>query len=115
MPVTAGVAIVGALTGVASAVANIKIEKDRLQMQKNLSFLDAKQRNDLEKALQKTNDKNKQLEILYSAVANIKSAQSTASITSSAQAQTQRDKTTALIVIGGAIALLIGIIVYKKI
>ena len=109
MPITA-TAIVGALTGVAQAVGGIKNEKERLQMEKNLSFLTAKQRNDLDKALLKTNDKNKQLEILYNAVANIKSAQSTATINTNIQ----RERTLALAVVGGAIVILIGIVLYKK-
>jgi hypothetical protein len=109
MPITA-TAIVGALTGVAQAVGGIKNEAEKLQMEKNLSFLSAKQRNDLDKALLKTNDKNKQLEILYNAVANIKSAQSTATINTNVQ----RERTLALAVVGGAIVILIGIVLYKK-
>ena len=80
------------------------------QLETNLALLDNRQKNELAKALASTEDKNRKMEILSSALLSIKTAQNTAFI----QSKTQRERTLAIAVIGGAVVLLIAIIILKK-
>jgi hypothetical protein len=105
---------VGALTQIASTVASIQDQNKRRAFEQNLALLDNRQKMALEKELQSTNNVNKRLEILYNAVSNIRSAQTSAYITSSIQARVKRERTIAIVVVGGAIVLLIGVILYKR-
>jgi len=106
MPVTA----IGAVTAIAGTVGQIVDASKRRQIEANLNLLDSSQKAQLERELQKTNDKSKRLEILYNSVATIRAAQTSATI----QSKVQRERTLAIVVVGGAIALLIGIALLKR-
>lgn len=105
---------VQALATIATTVNQIQDVNKRREFEQNLSLLDNKQRNDLEKALQKTNSVNKRMEILFNAVANIRSSQTSAILSSTITSKAQRERTIAIAVVGGAIALLIAVILIKK-
>jgi len=105
---------IGAVTQIASTVASIQDQNKRRQFEQNLALLDNKQRNDLEKQLQKTNNVNARIQILTNAVAQIRSAQSTALITSKVQAKTQSERTLAIVVLGGAVVLIGAVLLLKK-
>lgn len=114
MAVQGGAAVVGALTGVASTIAQIKNAKDQTDIQRNLGYLDAAQRKELELKMQRTTSLDKRLEILANAAATVRAAQSSASIGSSINAKAKKETTTAILVVGGAIAILIAIVIIKK-
>ena len=107
-----------ALTSIASTVAQIQDAKKKTDIQRNLGYLDEAQKLELENQLQRTNDINKKMEILINAVSNIRAAQTSsilsATITSRALSKSKQDTTTAFIVIGGAVAILIAIVLLKK-
>lgn len=106
-PISAG-------TQIASTVAQINDINKRRNFEQNLAMLSNKQKNDLEIALQRTNNINARIEILSNAVAQIRSAQSTAILTTTIQERSRRERTIALVVIGGALAILLGVVLIKK-
>ena len=99
---------------IATTISSIQDQNKRRQFEQNLALLDNRQRMALEKDLQGTNNVNKRLEILYNAIANIRSAQSTALITSTIQAKIKRERTIAFVVVGGAFLLLFSVILIKR-
>jgi hypothetical protein len=109
---------VGGATGIASTVAQVTDAKKRREFEQKFAFLDARQRAALERELQSTNNSNEKLKILSNAAANIRSAQSSAilssQITSKALAKSSSDRTLAIAVIGGAAIILGAIVLIKK-
>lgn len=92
-----------------TAIAGLDAPKKR-QLETNLALLDNRQKNDLAKALASTEDKNRKMEILSNALLTINATKTNAII----QAKTQRERTLAIAVIGGAVVLLIALIILKK-
>ena len=92
-----------------TAVSALDAPKKR-QLETNLALLDNRQKNDLAKALASTEDKNRKMEILSSALLTINATKTNAVV----QAKTQRERTLAIAVIGGAVVLLIALIILKK-
>lgn len=114
MPVQGGAAVVGAITGIAGTFAQIKNAKEQTDIQRNLGYLDAAQRKELEQQLQNTTSINKRLEILANAAATVRAAQSSSILGSTINAKSKKETTTAILVVGGAIAILIAIVIIKK-
>lgn len=110
MPVTA----VAVASTVATTVSQIADANKRRQIESNLSLLDNKQRYDLEKKLQATNNVNQRIQILVGAVAQIRSAQSTAILSSTIQAKAKKERTLAIVIVGGAIAVLLAVVLLKR-
>jgi hypothetical protein len=111
-------AVVGAITGVAKAIAGVKDMKLRADIERNIKFLSQKQQQDLNNELQKAATQDKKTEILVNAVSKIRGGQSAAIITASIQArkadQVKQERTNAIIVIGGAVGIMIAIYLLKK-
>lgn len=111
-------AIVGAITGVSKAIAGVKDMKLRADIERNIKFLTQKQQQDLDKELARAATQDKKTEILVNAVSKIRGGQSAAIITASIQArkadQVKQERTNAIIVIGGAVAIMIAIYLLKK-
>jgi hypothetical protein len=105
---------VGAVTSIASTVAQIQNAKEQTNIQRNLGYLDAAQRKELEQQLQRTTSLDKRLEILANAASNVRAAQSSAILGSTINAKSKKETTTAILVVGGAIAILIAIVIIKK-
>jgi len=114
MPVQAAVAAVGVGTQVAQTVASIQDMNKRRQFEQNLSMLDNQQRLDLEKALQRSTSLDNKMAILTNAISNIRSAQTTTILSSTINAKSKQEMTTAILLVGGAVAVLIGIVILKK-
>ena len=111
------VAVVGAATGVFSAVSQGKATQQGMLMQNVASQLDRKQKGDLEKALQKTQSDTQRLKILTDSVANIKIAQQQALISASISSkgeQAKADKRNLIIVGVGGGAIVIGALAVLK-
>jgi hypothetical protein len=106
--------IVGAGTQVAETVAKITDIKKRREFEQAFALLDNRQKLALENSLARTNDSNRKLELLFNAVTTLKSAQSVASIQSKELAKTQRERTLAIVIIGGSIVLLAGLYIITK-
>jgi hypothetical protein len=114
-PISATVsAVVGAGTQVARTIAQISDINKRRQFEQAFALLDNRQKLALENSLARTNDSNRKLELLFNAVTTLKSAQSVASIQSKELAKTQRERTTAIVIIGGSIVLLAGLYLLTK-
>jgi hypothetical protein len=112
---TTGVGIaIQAGQAVAETVAAIHDKNQRRQVDRNLAFLSTSQKDRLEKELLKTSNVNERIKILVDAITKIKSEQSTSLIQSTLLEKTQKEKTLALVVLGGALLLLIGVVVIKK-
>jgi hypothetical protein len=109
--ITAGI---GAGTQIAETVAKINDINKRRQFEQAFALLDNRQKQALENSLARTNDRNKKLELLFNAVTSLKSAQSVASIQSKELAKTQRERTLAIVIIGGSIVLLAGLYILTK-
>ena len=111
-------AVVGAITGVAKAIAGVKDMKLRTDIERNIKFLTQKQQIELDKQLLNAATQDKKTEILVNAVSKIRGGQSAAIITASIQArkadQVKQERTNAIIVIGGAVAIMIAIYLLKK-
>lgn len=101
-------------TQIAETVAKINDINKRRQFEQAFALLDNRQKQALENALARTNDSNRKLELLFNAVTSLKSAQSVASIQSKELAKTQRERTTAIVIIGGSIVLLAGLYLLTK-
>jgi hypothetical protein len=101
---------IGAVSAVAGTIGQIVDASKRRQIEANFNLLDASQKAQLERELQRTNDRSKRLEILYNSVASIRAAQSSSAI----QLKAQRERTLAFVVVGGAIVILIGIVLLKR-
>jgi uncharacterized membrane protein affecting hemolysin expression len=117
--IIAGVCIagVGALTGVYSAISQGKATQQGMLMQNVASQLDRKQKNDLEKALQKTQSDTQRLKILTDSVTNIKIAQQQALISTSIasrEEQKKADKRNLVIVGVGGGAIVVGALAVLK-
>jgi hypothetical protein len=117
--------VIGGATQIVQTIASVNDMNQRRNLETNLAFLDRKQQADLERELQATNNVNKRIEILVNAVSQIKSAQSSAILSSSIQAQAlkkqaklnreaQRERTLAIAIIGGSIVLFLGVLIIKK-
>jgi hypothetical protein len=106
--------IIGVGTQVAQTIANVSDMKKRREFEQAFALLDNRQKQALENSLAKTNDSNKKLELLFNAVTTLKSAQSVASIQSKELAKSQRERTTAFIIIGGSIVFLAGLYLLTK-
>lgn len=105
-----GTAIVGAVTGIASAINGGINERNRNQIMLNSSQLEQRTQKELNLALSKAKDKTERLKIYADSVTNIKTAQQNAVI----QAQITAQQTSAdaekrnLVIVGiggGAIAI----------
>jgi hypothetical protein len=105
---------VEALATVATTISQIQDTNKRREFEQNLAMLDNKQKLDLERALQKTNSVNKRMEILFNAVSQIRSAQTSSILSSTITAKAQKERTLAIAVVGGAVAILIAVILIKK-
>jgi len=101
-------------TQVAETVAKISDMKKRREFEQAYALLDNRQKQALENSLARTNDSNRKLELLFNAVTSLKSAQSVASIQSKELAKTQRERTTAIVILGGSIVLLAGLYLLTK-
>ena len=106
--------VIGVGTQVAETVAKISDIKKRRDFEQSFALLDNRQKLALENSLARTNDSNKKLELLFNAVTSLKSAQSVASIQSKELAKTQRERTLAIVIIGGSIVLLAGLYILTK-
>jgi len=106
--------IIGVGTQVAETVAKISDMKKRREFEQAYALLDNRQKQALEKSLARTNDGNKKIELLFNAVTSLKSAQSVASIQAKELAKTQRERTVAIVIIGGSIVLLAGLYLLTK-
>jgi hypothetical protein len=105
-------------TAIWSTAAQIKDMKERANVEKNIALLNQKQADELNRELLRTQDVNRRIEILTNAVANVRSAQ-TSTILSGAinlkdKAQGRKDILTTVLVLGGAIAILVAIVIIKK-
>jgi len=111
-------AIVGAVTGIASAINGGKAQKDALQMQYNQGQLQLRNEKELSEAQQKIDNKNTKLKIITDSVANIRSSQTQAVISQTiASRQLAKDSEKRNVVIasvGGGIILIGALIVLKK-
>lgn len=116
MPVIATAA--AAVSGIVSTVAGIGDAKKRRALENNLAMLTQDQKNALERELLKTNDNTRRLEILYNAVAGIRQAQTStilqATITSREMSKVQQQRTLAFVILGGAVAILIAVVLIRK-
>jgi len=112
-----GVAIVGAITGIASAVNQGKQGQQALDMQRNIGELDLRNKANLEKALQETNSNNMKIKILTDSASAIQSAKANAVIQStiiSRQASKDAEKRNLVIVgVGGAVVVVGALAVLK--
>ena len=106
--------VIGVGTQVAETIAKISDMKKRREFEQAFSLLDNRQKQALEKSLARTNDGNKKIELLFNAVTSLKSAQSVASIQSKELSKTQRERTNAIIILGGAIVFLAGLYLLTK-
>lgn len=109
MPVRAASAAVSIASGIATTIASISDMSLRRDIERNLSYLTQKQRNDLNNELLRTQDVNKRIEILTNAIATIRGSQ-TSSILSSTIITQQKTKSRsqtimAISILGGAIVL----------
>jgi hypothetical protein len=104
----------GAATAIVGTLAQISNAKEQTNIQRNLGYLDAAQKKELELKLQRTTSLDKRLEILANAAANVRAAQSSAILGSNINAKSKKETTTAILVVGGAIAILIAIVIIKK-
>lgn len=105
-------------TAIWSTAAQIKDMKERANVEKNIALLNQKQADELNRELLRTQDVNRRIEILTNAVANVRSAQ-TSTILSGAinlkdKAQGRKDILLTVLVLGGAIAILVAIVIIKK-
>ena len=105
-------------TAIWSTAAQIKDMKERANVEKNIALLNQKQADELNRELLRTQDINRRIEILTNAVASVRSAQ-TSTILSGAinlkdKAQGRKDILTTVLVLGGAIAILVAIVIIKK-
>jgi hypothetical protein len=111
-------AVVAAVTGVGKAIAGVKDMKLRADIERNIKFLSQKQQIELDRQLQNAATQDKKTEILVNAVSKIRGGQSAAIITATIQArkadQVKQERTNAIIVIGGAVAIMIAIYLLKK-
>lgn len=111
------VGIVGAVTGIASAVSQGKQGQEALRMQQNLGELELRNKANLEKALQKTNSNNMQIKIQADTITNIQNAKLNATIQStilSRQASKDAEKRNLVIVsVGGAVVVVGALAVLK--
>ena len=109
---------VQAAAAVAGVIADIADKQKRREAEQNLALMDVKQRAALERELQRTTSLDKRREILANAFSSIKAAQSSAILSSTIQsralAKSKRETNTAIIIIGGAIAVLVAIVIIKK-
>jgi Fe2+ transport system protein B len=116
--VMTAVAIVSAVTGIASAISSGKAQKDALQMQFNQGQQQLRQEKELTEAQQKIDNKNVKLKILTDSVANIRSAQANAVISqtiASRQLAKDSEKRNVIIAsVGGGIILIGALVVLKK-
>jgi len=106
--------VIGVGTQVAETIAKISDMKKRREFEQAFSLLDNRQKQALEKSLARTNDSNKKIELLFNAVTSLKSAQSVASIQAKELSKTQRERTNAIIILGGAIVFLAGLYLLTK-
>jgi hypothetical protein len=105
-------------TAIWSTAAQIKDMKERANVEKNIALLNQKQADELNRELLRTQDVNRRIEILTNAVASVRSAQ-TSTILSGAinlkdKAQGRKDILLTVLVLGGAIAILVAIVIIKK-
>lgn len=111
-------AIAQTVSSLVSAGADVVDKKKRREAEANLALMDSKQRAALERELQRTTSLDKRREILANAFSSIKAAQSSAILSSTIQsralAKSKRETNTAIIIIGGAIAILVAIVIIKK-
>jgi hypothetical protein len=110
-------AIVGAVTGIASAV-NSGVQGARaLELQQTQGELDLRNKTQLEKALQRTNSNNARIKITTDSIANIQSAKTNAVIQAtllSRQASKDAEKRNLVIVgVGGAVVVVGALAVLK--
>ena len=116
--VAIGSSIVGALTGVASAISGGKAQRDALQMQYNQGQQQLRQEKELTEAQQKIDNKNVKLKILTDSVANIRSAQANAviqqTIASRQLAKDSEKRNLVIASVGGGIILIGALVVLKK-
>jgi uncharacterized iron-regulated membrane protein len=111
-------AVVGAVTGIATAISGGEAQKKALQMQFNQGQQQLRQERELSEAQQKIDNKNVKIKILTDSVANIRSAQANAVISQTiASRQLAKDSEKRNLVIasvGGGIILVGALVVLKK-
>jgi hypothetical protein len=112
-----GSAIVGAATGIYSAVTSAQQGQKALDMQFSSGLLDTRTKAEMERALQKSNSDNTRIKILTDSVANIKSAQTSAIINATIQtrqiAKDTEKKNLVIASVGGGIIIIGALAVYK--
>jgi len=112
MPVTIGIAAVGAVTSVVNTVSNVSDMKKRRLYEQNLASLSYDQKEALGKLLQKQTSEEAKMQILSDTLGKL----NTARINSLTQIETEKQKTKkylyvvlavgAIVLIGGGILLL---------
>jgi hypothetical protein len=116
--VMTAVAVVSAVTGIASAISSGKAQRDALQMQFNQGQQQLRQEKELTEAQQKIDNKNVKLKILTDSVANIRSAQANAviqqTIASRQLAKDSEKRNLVIASVGGGIILIGALVVLKK-
>jgi hypothetical protein len=109
---------VQAAVAIGGLVADIADKQKRREAEQNIALMDVKQRAALERELQRTNSLDKRREILANAFSSIKAAQTSAILSSTIQsralAKSKKETNTAIIIIGGAVAILAAIVIIKK-
>ena len=102
----------------AKAIGEMVDAQKRREAEQNIALMDVKQRAALERELQRTTSLDKRREILANAFSSIKAAQTSAILSSTIQsralAKSKRETNTAIIIIGGAVAILAAIVIIKK-
>jgi hypothetical protein len=112
-----GCSIVGAVTGIASAINSGEQGKRALEIQQTQGELDLRNKAQLEKALQRQMNNNTRIKIATDSVANILNAKTNAIIQStiiSRQASKDAEKRNLIIVgVGGAVVIVGALAVLK--
>ena len=116
--VATGCAVVGAVTGVVSAISSGKAQRDALQLQYNQGQLQIRQERELAEAQQKIDNKNTKLKITTDSIANIRSAQAQAVVQqtiASRQLAIDSEKRNIIYAsVGGGVILVGALVVLKK-
>lgn len=111
-------AVVGAVTGIATAISGGKAQQEALQMQFNQGQQQLRQEKELSEAQSKIDNKNVKIKIFTDSVANIRSAQANAVISqtiASRQLAIDSEKKNVVIAsVGGGIILIGALVVLKK-
>jgi hypothetical protein len=113
MPIIA-TTIVSTLAQTAGTISQVADAKKRREYEQGLSMLTLEERQRLERDLLRTTSKDKRLEVLANAFAQIKSTQTATALTAKQKAEARRETLTAIIVVGGAALILLTVVLLKR-